>query len=122
MFGAAERANLVGYSQEQDWGSQGNITKVTLYFDEDHGCLQGVKAIYGGSVSSQIGISRRGGNRGIRARDIRLTDGEVVNSVSYRSGRWEGQLLMLLVLLPVLPLHSVLQLLELQWHLLSNPA
>jgi hypothetical protein len=86
VFGAADRANLVGYSQEQEWKKEGSITKVVLYVDEQYGCVQGIKAVYGATASPLIGINKRG-NKPIRGKDLKLEDGEVVMGLEYRAGR-----------------------------------
>lgn len=83
MFGAKWAENFVLYTQDYNWKTSGDITKVNLYFGESEGCLKGVKAQYGADPANaqRLGVEAKS----LLTRSMQLKGGERVVRAEYKA-------------------------------------
>lgn len=83
MFGATWTDTFVLYTQDYNWKTSGDISKVNMYYGEAEGCVKGVKAQYGADPanSQRLGLE----TKNLQTRSIQLKAGERIVRAEYKA-------------------------------------
>jgi hypothetical protein len=89
MFGTPWKKSFVTYSQETQWKRHGDMVKLNLFFDQDKGCLVGVKPTYGhgNSLAVRLGTEKTAEKVPVSSKHIQLGAKEKVISTHWKAGK-----------------------------------
>lgn len=87
MFGAPWQSSWSLYTQEPAW-ALGHISKVNLFYDQQAGCVVGIKPTYGQDPynARRIGVERLDGVT-VSSAHLQLEQGEFIVKAFYQAGR-----------------------------------
>jgi hypothetical protein len=81
IFGAAPSPTYVQSSHDVSWKTDGDITRLSLFYGKKDGCIKGVKATYGADAANthRLGIK----SQDLQEHSLRLQPGERFVNADY---------------------------------------
>uniref|UniRef100_A0A383V8S0 Jacalin-type lectin domain-containing protein n=1 Tax=Tetradesmus obliquus TaxID=3088 RepID=A0A383V8S0_TETOB len=85
MSGAKWLSSFQLYTQETTFKIKGDMTKVNLYYDQEEGCVRGVKPTYGYDAANALRLGTEGdGTKAYFTNDLKLQAGEYFVKAEHR--------------------------------------